>query len=375
MSTYAESVRDLVKRIRGQQPGYGSDSILAELEHRYGYSQEALPGRSTLAAFLKQEKLVRSYEPHSDLPIKACQEPEAAHDLWQLDGRGNEQVSGIGTIALLDIKDVKSGVYINCLPARIKSRTGHPNSSDYQLAMRLAFMRHGLPGCLQVDHASVFHENTTKSPFPTRFHLWLVALGIDLCFSRVNRPTDQGKVEKAHQTLYDQVLKTTTPYKNWEQLYGKCQERCYYLNHYINSRACGNQPPVKACPQAEHSGRYYHPAREAVDLKMDRIYQYLAQGKWFRTVAGNNTIALGGQIYYIPQARPKDQLKITFCAHAKQFLFRDAKELLLAALPVKGLDQPYLMGQIGSIYHTPALQLPIPFDWEDQKVNTTFLDF
>lgn len=47
---------------------------------------------------------------------------------------------------------------------------------------------------------------TRPYPFPTRFHLWLLALGVTLQFGRLDRPTDQGVTERSHQTWDSQVL-------------------------------------------------------------------------------------------------------------------------------------------------------------------------
>jgi transposase InsO family protein len=59
---------------------------------------------------------------------------------------------------------------------------------------------------LSFDHGTVFFDSTTTSPFPTRLHLWLIALGVDVCFIRPRRPTDHAIVERTHQTMARQPL-------------------------------------------------------------------------------------------------------------------------------------------------------------------------
>ena len=100
----------------------------------------------------------------------------------------------------------------------------HPNTADYQLVFRLAASEWGLPDRLAVDRDSVFYDNTAKSPFPTRFHLWLLALEIDLVLGTPGRPTERGTTERSHQTWAQQVLQGAT-FANWQALWQALEER------------------------------------------------------------------------------------------------------------------------------------------------------
>lgn len=376
LSSYPQSLRDRIVLMRQLEEGWGPKTILAELKNLYGYVDNDLPNRSSIAFFLKQEGLIKNYERHSDLPVPPFGGAKEAHDLWQLDARGNEVAKTEKeelTIALLDIKDVFSKTYVCCFPAQMSSKRGHPNTNNYQIALRLGFIQHGMPKRVQVDHASVFCENTTKSPFPTTLHLWLVALGIDLCYSRVHQPTDQAHVERSHEVLYNQILKGEKTFKNWETLYAKCQERRNALNNYLPSVSCNELAPLQDNPNAKHSGRDYNPHKEMQLLDMSKVYQYLDKCTWYRKVANNNTISLGGQIYYLGLAKKRAQVKITFCSSCNYLLFQNDKELLIAQIPIKGLNKSKLIGQWDDIFNVPSLQLAIPFEWEN-KVSTTLLD-
>ena len=63
--------------------------------------------------------------------------------------------------------------------------------------VRRAFLTTGLPRQISFDHGTVFYDNTSRSPFPTRLHLSLVALGIDVSFTRKHCPTDHATIERA----------------------------------------------------------------------------------------------------------------------------------------------------------------------------------
>lgn len=366
LGSYPPELGRLIKKIRGEEPGFGPQSILTELRLRHGYPLAELPSVSSVAAFLCQEGMVDGYEKHSAIPAPPLCLPTRPHELWEMDGRGNEDVRGVGPTALLDIKDVFSGVYVSCFPARVKSMQGHPDTQSYQMAVRHGFLQFGMPGRIQCDHASVFHENRSKSPFPTKLHLWLIGLGVELVYSRVHRPTDQARVERSHQVLFNQTVRSTRPYKGWAGFYAKCQHRRHVLNNEMPSRPCNGRPPLVHRPEARHSGQWYSPHREADMLDMGRVWQYLALCVWYRNVASNKTVSLGGQVYYLPNTKPGGQLAIRLCPHCQYLLFHDANELLVAMLPLKGLDKAALIGKLNDFFNGPALQLPIPFDWDDE---------
>ena len=372
LSSYPQDLRELIKQLRKAHAYFGAQSILVELEYRHGYKQENLPSLSSIAAYLKQEGLTSKYESHSELPVLPRATPTYEHEQWQIDGRGNEEIDNVGTIAFLNIKDIFSSVYVACFPAKMKSSRGHPTMENYQTALRLGFLEFGLPRKIQVDHASVFYDNHSKSPFPTRFHLWLIALGVELVYSRVHRPTDQAKVERSHEILFNQTVRSHKT-KDWKHLYRICQNRRKVLNEELPSSACDGKPPLKALPKAKHSGQIYTPQNEIILLDLKRIDMFLSKCTWFRKVASNKTVALARQVYYLKHAEPRTQLKITFCSSCRYFFFWNDKELLVDLKPIKGLDKAYLIGDLNKLFNTPNLQLPIPFDWS-QKVSTTFLD-
>ncbi len=374
MGSFDKALVGELDRLRSQCPGWGAGTLLAELGRTGRWAKEELPGRSTVCLYLRENKLTRAYEPHVELPAEPLKKATRCHSLWQIDGQGNVHVANVGAVAMLNLVDVVSKVHVASFPAAMKSMQGHPCGNDYQAAMRLGFIQHGRPLRVQSDHASVFYDNGHKSPFPTVFFLWLTALGIQPCFSRVHRPTDQGQVERSHQTVFNQVLKGRG-YRNWGHLFEEAQKRRCALNGIVPNSACGNMPPLKKYPKAKHSGRFYHPHRENGLLDLDRVYGALAKGKWFRRVAGNRTVTLGGHYYYVPGTKQGEQLLITFCKKKRELLFRNDKELLVARIPVKGISKERLMGDLGLLARFPSLQLEIPFDWKAIKVNTTLSDF
>jgi hypothetical protein len=228
-------------------------------------------------------------------------------------------------------------------PVHVKGAMSQPDTDSYFWALRLAFEEWGLPKAIQVDKDSVFIDNTSKSPFPGRLHLWLIGLGIKFCFITVPPPLKQAMVERSHQTLDKQTLKGQN-YSYWKQLFQFTNTRRKRLNENLPSRMLDGRPPLTAFPKAKHSGRYYNLEQEEQIIDMSRIYKYLAKCCWFRRISKAKTISLSGSIYYLKNAKPEEQIQIKFCNRAKKLIFRDAKEHIVAQLPLKDFSVQDIMG-------------------------------
>jgi hypothetical protein len=96
-------------------------------------------------------------------------------------------------------------------------------------ALRRASLTYGVPQVLTLDHGTVFYDNTTPSPFPTTLHLWLLALGVQVRFTRKRCPTDHAIIERTHQTMTAQALLGQT-YTSPADLWAGLDERREVLN-------------------------------------------------------------------------------------------------------------------------------------------------
>src|SRR5258708_16710981 len=92
-------------------------------------------------------------------------------------------VAGVGNVSLITIPDVVSRLKVESYPYL---ETTNPPLGAYQLMLRRAFLTAGLPRRITLDHGTVFYDNTSPSPFPTRLHLWLLADGALTSASRAN---------------------------------------------------------------------------------------------------------------------------------------------------------------------------------------------
>ena len=368
LSSMGEAMQMRMRRMREAHPGWGAVTLRIEVE-RTRVADEPLPSVATIGRFLKAQGLTHTPEPQRELPATERTQAGAAHACWEMDARGYSAVADVGVVTLINLNDRYSHVRLLSYPCHLGAQRAmrHATTQDYQCALRLAFMHWGLPTTLQVDHESVFHDNKSRSPFPTRLHLWLLGIGVNLTFGRVRRPEDQGMTERSHQLWANQVLHGQT-FADWQTLYHALEQRRAVLNEQLPCRSLDDQPPLVAFPEARHSGRAYVPEHEAQIFKQQRIYDYLAQGRWFRTVANNGTISLGGHAYSVGSVLQRQVLELRFNPETTKLVVQNLSGQIVTQLDLIGLTASDLMGDWQQYVRTPALQFPLPFTWPELQL-------
>ncbi len=342
LSTFSAEIGERIKYLRGHNEGWGAISILVELQLE-GYPPQDLPSADTIHRFLVEKGYIKYREPREPLPGKPrIKRSSYCHQKWEMDAKGTVAVKGVGFQALIDIKDDFSRKYCMAFPIEVANSNTQPSTRHYKWALRLAFIESGMPKNLQVDKDSVFIENSSKSPFPSKLHLWLLALGIDLHFIDKPPPDQNNIVERSHLTIFNQALKGIC-YPDWHALFDNINYRRKVLNENYPSRTFNKKAPLQVYPQAAHSKRPYAIRKEKQLLDMSKIYRFLGRGKWHRKVAQNKCVHLGGQRYYIRQAIPGNILTITFSSRTKQLIFYDVNELELIRMNIKGISKEALM--------------------------------
>jgi hypothetical protein len=243
-------------------PGWGADTILAELRTNPPWAEHPLPSRARVAAFFKHVKLTRRYNRHTERAEPAPAPVPTPHDEWEIDALRPVVVENLGKVCLVNLIDTTSRFKVERYPC---IGTTNPALETYQLVLRRAFLTIGLPRRLSFDHGTVFVDTTTTSPFPTRLHLWLLRLGVEVGFTPVGRLTDPAQVERLHQTMTLQALLGHS-WPDWIALWAGLDARRTMLNAHSPCRTLGWQSPLQADPQAEHPGRFYRPEWETERL-------------------------------------------------------------------------------------------------------------
>ena len=203
----------------------------------------------------------------------------------------------------------------------------------------------GLPEQLSLDHDTVFYDSQSPAPYPTRLHLWLVALGIAVRFIQHPPPAEHSGVERMHQVMTQQALAGQRFAHRWE-VQVQLDTRRRFLNYHYPTGGPRGAASLQRHPEFQHSGRDYSPEREESLLQLSRLYTYLTAQHWYRRVSGQGQITLGGYRYGLGHSWRGQDVELTFAAETQEFSCYAADGQLLKRLPAKGLTKADLMGEL-----------------------------
>jgi hypothetical protein len=107
-------------------------------------------------------------------------------------------------------------------------------------------------------------------------------------------------------------------------------------------------------------------------LDLQRVYDYLAQGRWFRQVSPQGQFSLGAHRYGIGTDLADQTVEITFDPQTRELiaLSQDGEQRM--RLPVQGLTTSILIGELGPLIALPAYQLALPFSpttWREMTLS------
>ena len=346
-----------ITETRQAHRGWGPLTILTELRKDPRFVGKPLPSRSRIAAYLKVQEWVRPYQRHQELPEPKPQPVERPHQEWEMDAQGTIPVQGLGGVSLLSVEDVFSTVKIASLACLHKT---HANTLDHQLVLRRGFVAFGLPEQISLDHDSVFYDNRCGSPFPTLLHLWLIGLGVQVRFIHQPPPAEHARIERAHQTLTRQAI-TGQSFPDGAELQNQVEARLHFLNWEYPSQAWNGQPPLVALPQARSTSRPYRLEWEKELLDLDRVYAYLAQGRWFRLTTSAGMFCLGYQRYNARTKFARQTLEITVDPQTRELICLPETSSQTFRLKVRGITKEVLLGELDPLVTLPAYQLALPF--------------
>jgi len=364
LSQFSMDLRDRVADWRRSYPGWGAETLRLELANDARFVNLPLPSRSRIAAFLKSENLTRPYQRHTQLSQPEQPAMPTCHEEWEMDAQGVCQVNGVGRVSLINIGDPCSHVRTSwpCIG------TSKPQTPDYQLALRRAFFRYGLPKGISLDHDSAFYDNTCTSPFPSHLHLWLIALDVAVRFLRHRPPLEHAFIERSHQIVDQQALQgqttTASTLPDW------LEKRTDFLNQHYPSRSLNGQSPLQAFPQATHSGRSYRLEWEADLLDLQRVYGYLAQQHWFRQVTAAGQFTLAASRYGLGKAWGEQTIEIAFDPKTHEFVCTSADGQNTRRIQAKELTKQDLMGEV-DMHGFPHYQFAFP--WSQQIARSNIL--
>ena len=157
-----------------------------------------VPHPSTVSAILKRHGLIDPREALKHVAFTRFERP-APNELWQMDFKGHFPLADGTRCHPLTVLDDHSR--FNLVLKACPDETGR---TVYD-ALVPAFERYGLPAQMLMDNGPPWGDDA-DSPY-TKFNIRLLRLGIDVIHGRPFHPQTQGKEERFHRTLVQELLK------------------------------------------------------------------------------------------------------------------------------------------------------------------------
>lgn len=325
LSTFDSLVRYVALRLKLEHRKHGPDIILADMRLRSSLKSLLLSSPAVLGRYFQQfgERLVTPRR-HLQLPRESTQLTPARipHDVWQLDFDQGLHLPPLGWVNVFNMTDMASGMK----PGSFVHDAGPPQArhlttwKQIRDDLRDAFCQWGLPLVIRTDRDRRL-VTPGDYPVPMFFTLWLVGLGIR--HETIRRVTQNGQVERSHRTWEDRLLypppahiDTIPAFQEWV---------CYQvwrMNAVLPSRArnCRRRPPLLAYPEARHNSRYFSREEELAIFDMERVYEFMAEGRWLRRVSAQGQFSFQNDLLYVGKQYARTLVVITFDSLNRQFV-------------------------------------------------------
>jgi len=191
-------IEEVLLQVRQQHPTWGARKLKAWLQQR-GYS--ALPAVSTISAILRRKGCIDPVQSQQHHPYQRFEYPQP-NDLWQMDFKGKVGLQDGSVCFPLTVLDDHSR-FVLTLPA-----CPDQTRATVQAHLTTVFRCFGLPQTLLADNGTPW-ANPSEQPH-TGLTVWLMRLGIRVTHGRIYHPQTQGKVERLHRTLDEDLLSRYT---------------------------------------------------------------------------------------------------------------------------------------------------------------------
>jgi len=220
-------IEDAVLRVRDVHPAWGGRKIRWQLAQE---GMQALPAASTITAILHRHDKI---SPEGGETHRAFQRFEMEHpnQLWQMDFKGHFEMANGGSCHPLTVLDDHSRFLVGLKACHAE------RSKKVKTCLESIFEEYGLPERMLMDNGSVWQGYHTGLTF------WLVCLGIQVVHGRPYHPQTQGKEERLHRTLKEELLQQQQ-FSNLKDCQEKFDAWRTLYNYERPHQALGMQPPA-----------------------------------------------------------------------------------------------------------------------------------
>lgn len=246
------NIEALILDMRKQNPAWGGKTIRKVLENA-GHND--LPCVKTCNNILKRNGCIDPAESIKHKPYRRF-EREKCNQLWQTDFKGEFWLLDGSKCFPLTILDDHSRFSVMV--------AAKPNTLGVRDSFRQAFLSFGMPEAILSDNGAQFAG--FKGGY-TSFERWLMDHDILPIHGRLMHPQTQGKIERFHRTMNQEILKNTS-FANLAEADTQLQSWRRKYNEVRPHEALGMKPPAQvyvpstrqyndAVDKYEYSGLYH----------------------------------------------------------------------------------------------------------------------
>lgn len=179
--------------LRQQNPAWGGRKIARRLQDL----NRGQIAPSTVTSILKRHGLLREHDSYLDAPTRF--EHEEPNSLWQMDFKGTFETLQGSCYALTLLDDHSRFNLALVANARMGTEQVKPQ-------LQRVFERYGMPSQINTDNGPPWGAPGAVGHGLSELSVWMIRLGIRATHSRPFHPQTNGKVERFHRTLEDEVL-------------------------------------------------------------------------------------------------------------------------------------------------------------------------
>ena len=277
----SDAIEAQIIEARTTHPGWGAKKIKVSLENR----GVEMPCVKTVNNILNRYGCISKEE---SLKHKAFTrfEKERCNEMWQTDFKGEFKMQNGNYCFPLDIFDDHSRFVIRIKPSESTSNLVLPT-------FREAFYEYGMPDSVLSDNGAQFAGFRQGY---TQFEKWLMNHDVLPIHGRIKHPQTQGKIERFHRAMNQELLKHYTPKDITDA------ERVFndWRNCYNNERpheALGMKCPSDIYVPSERTYR-------------DEIKKYEYSGK-YHVIKGNSWgyVRFGGWQIYLSETMANEYIE------------------------------------------------------------------
>jgi len=263
-----------------------------------------------------------------------------------MDFKGDVKIAGLDRVKPFIVCDELTSTPLAGI-MHLGARKGEAGitSRDVQTDLRKVFAEWGLPEQIRMDRDPVW-VGSTRLEWPGVVLLWLVGLGVTPVVNRPGRPTDNSHVERGNRTWNEHVGLGASD-KTLQKVQVLTDQAWKDRREFLPSRNphCRGQPPLVAHPELAIPVRPYAIEREADLFDMQRVYDYLSEWEWERTVDSTGCISLADINRRVSKDHSGQVVKVRFDKESTLFVARaiDGTELRRFALSL--ISKECILGQ------------------------------